>query len=109
MVKRLLGLAYLWVGSQCGVLLQVWTTWILYAILVDLTDDVAETLNRPADGLSIEMIYRGLYHFAQAFQRGEAQDPVTYLADNAKSLGIIKRRRKQPIYLYPSLTSLDGP
>lgn len=109
LVKRLLGLAYLWVGSQCGVLLQVWTTWILYAILVDLTDDVAEALNHPADGLSIEMVYRGLYHFAQAFQHGEAQDLVAYLADNAKSLGIIKRRRKQPIYLYPSLTSLDGP
>jgi len=109
LVKRLLGLAYFWVGSQRGVLLQVWTTWILYAILVDLTDDVAEALNRPFDSLSIEMVYRGLYHFARAFQRGEAQDPVAYLADNAKSLGIIKRRRKQPIYLCPSLTNLDGP
>lgn len=109
LVKRLLGLAYFWVGSQCGVLLQVWTTWILYAILVDLTDDVADALHRPLDSLSIEMVYRGLYHFAQAFQRGEAQDPVVYLADNAKSLGIIKRRREQPIYLCPSLTNLYDP
>ena len=109
LVKRLLGLAYFWVGSQRGVLLQVWTTWILYAIAVDLTDDVAEALNRPADNLSVEMVYRGLYYFAQALQRGEAQDPVTYLADNAKWLGIIKHRRKEPIYLCPSLTNLNGP
>jgi len=46
-VKRLLGLAYFWNGSQYGVQLQVWATWILYAILVDLTDAVAEVLGRP--------------------------------------------------------------
>jgi hypothetical protein len=34
--KRLLGLAYFWNGSQQGVRLQIWATWILYAILVDL-------------------------------------------------------------------------
>ncbi len=26
-VKRLLGLSYLWTGSENGVLLQVWATW----------------------------------------------------------------------------------
>ena len=40
--KRLLGLAYFWVGSENGVQLQVWATWLLYAVLVDMTDAVAE-------------------------------------------------------------------
>lgn len=93
-IKRLLGLAYFWVGSINGVLVQVWTTWLLYAILVDLTDAVAETLHRPFSDLSMEMVYRGLYHFTQAHQRGKADDPVRYLASKSKELGILKRRRK---------------
>ena len=57
LVKRLLGLAYFWVGAQNGVALQVWATWLLYAILVDLTDAVAEALNRPFAAISLEMVY----------------------------------------------------
>lgn len=34
-VKRLLGLSYLWTGSINGVKLQVWATWLFYAVLVD--------------------------------------------------------------------------
>ncbi|NJO81984.1 MAG: IS4 family transposase [Blastochloris sp.] len=41
-IKRLLGLAYFWTGSINGIQIQVWATWILYAVLVDLTDAVAE-------------------------------------------------------------------
>jgi hypothetical protein len=110
-VKRLLGLAYFWVGAQNGVALQLWATWLLYAILVDLTDAVAEALNRPCAALSLEMIYRSLYFFTQAYHRGEAADPVAYLAQNADWLGILKRKRPRP----PSplsmldLTNLSGP
>lgn len=32
-VKRLLGLSYLWTGSINGVKLQVWATWLFYAVL----------------------------------------------------------------------------
>ncbi len=39
-VKRLLGLSYLWTGSINGVKLQVWATWLFYAVLVDLGDAV---------------------------------------------------------------------
>jgi hypothetical protein len=95
-VKRLLGLAYFWVGAQNGVALQLWATWLLYAILVDLTDAVAEALNRPCAALSLEMIYRSLYFFTQAYHRGEAADPVAYLAQNADWLGILKRKRPRP-------------
>ena len=60
-VKRLLGLASCWVGSINGVQLQLWATWLLYAVLVDLTDAVAEALERPTAALSLEMAYRGLF------------------------------------------------
>lgn len=92
-VKRLLGLAYLWVGSENGVQVQLWATWLLYAVLVDLTDAVAEALDRPVAALSLEMVYRSLYFFASAHQRGEADDPVAYLAAKAKRLGVLKRER----------------
>ena len=107
--KRLLGLAYFWNGSQYGVQLQVWATWILYSILVDLTDAVAEVLNRPFVHLSMEMVHRSLYYFGQAYQRGEATDPATYLADNARWLGIIKRRRKRSEARSLILTNPSGP
>src|SRR6266508_4088099 len=94
-VKRLLGLAYFWTGSINRVQVQVWTTWILYSVLVDLTDAVAQALNKPFQALSLEMVYRGLYHFTQAHQRGETDDPVAYLAAEAEGLGIIKRKRKR--------------
>ena len=94
-VKRLLGLAYFWTGSINGVQVQVWATWILYAVLVDLTDAVAQALDKPFQALSMEMVYRGLYHFTQAYHRGAADDPVAYLAANAASLAIIKRKRKK--------------
>lgn len=92
-VKRLLGLAYFWVGAQNGVALQLWATWLLYAILIDLTDAVAEALNRPFAAISLEMVYRSLYFFTQAYHRGEATDPVAYLAHNADWLGVLKRTR----------------
>jgi hypothetical protein len=94
-VKRLLGLAYFWSGSLNGVQTQVWATWIVYAVLVDLTDAVAEALGKPFRAVSIEMVYRGLYHFTQAYHRGAATDPVAYLAAKAHALGILKRKRKK--------------
>lgn len=110
-VKRLLGLAYFWVGSQHGVECQVWATWILYAVLVDLTDAVAEALHRPFVNLSLEMVYRSLYYFGQAYHRGEATDPVAYIAANAVWLGVIKRKRGHGCSLLQllNLTNPNGP
>jgi hypothetical protein len=112
-VKRLLGLAYFWTGSENGVCLQLWATWLLYAVLVDLTDAVADALNQPFAALSLEMVYRSLYHFTQAYHRGEATEVVQYLAANAKWLGILKRKRKRqtkPALLNPlPLTALSEP
>lgn len=92
-VKRLLGLAYFWVGSNNGVQVQVWATWLLYAVLVDLTQAVAEALHQPFRAISLEMVYRGLYHFTQAYHRGDATDPIAYLAAKAKALDIVKSKR----------------
>ena len=55
-IKRLLGLSYLWTGSVNGVQLQIWGTWLFYAILVDLSDAVADELSLPFDRISQEMI-----------------------------------------------------
>jgi Transposase DDE domain len=103
-VKRLLGLSYLWTGSLNGIKLQLWGTWLLscrtqlggnlrvnaplYAVLVDLGDAVADEVSLPFDRISLEMIYRGLYHFYVAHHKGLATDPIKYFAapENADAL-----------------------
>lgn len=99
-VKRLLGLSYLWTGSINGIKLQIWGTWLFYAVLVDLGDAIADELSLPFDRISLEMIYRGLYHFSVAHQKGLANDPIKYFAsaDN-QDLGIVKTIRKPNVKL----------
>jgi hypothetical protein len=113
-VKRLLGLAYFWCGAQNAVEMQVWATWLLYVVLIDLTDAVAEALHQPFAAISIEMVYRSLYFFTNAHHRGETDDVVAYLAAEAKLLGIIKRKRKDdnpsPLsFIPPLLTDISKP
>ena len=94
-VKRLLGLSYLWTGSINGVKLQVWATWLFYAVLVDLGDAVADELSLPFDRISLEMLYRGLYHFSVAYDKGKATDPVKYFAAQENhDLDVVKALRK---------------
>ena len=95
-VKRVLNLSYLWTGSENGVLLQVWSTWLFFAVLVDLGDAVADEMELEFDRISLEMVMRGLYHFSVARQRGLADDPVKYFAaPENQDLGVVKRRRKK--------------
>ena len=117
LVKRLLGLAYLWVGSRNGVLLQVWATWLYYAVLIDLCDEVAEALHLPLDRISVEMVSRSLYFYVQATAQGYPGTAAQYLAQDAKLLGIVKRRRARDgpsaltqvsLALEPDLTSPPG-
>jgi len=99
-VKRLLGLSYLWTGSLNGIQLQIWGTWIFYALLVDLGDAVADQLSLPIDSISLEMIYRGLYHFYVAHEKGKATDPPKYFAaPENQDLGIVKSQRKPHVKL----------
>jgi hypothetical protein len=110
-VKRLLGLAYFYCGAQNAVEMQLWATWILYAVLVDLTDAVAEAINKPFAAISMEMVYRSLYYFTPVYQRGEATDIVAFLAAEAALYGIVKRRyqTKNTLRELSRLTALDNP
>jgi hypothetical protein len=108
-VKRLLGLAYFWTGAENGIQLQLWATWLLYALLVDLTDAVAQALNQPFAAISIEMVYRSLYYFTQAYHRGIASDPIAYLAENQKLFGIRKYKFKRTYLIKLDLTSAPSP
>ena len=70
-VKRLLGLSYLWTGSINGIQLQIWATWLFYAVLVDLGDSVADELSLPFDRISLEMIPMWSLLFSQCFKATE--------------------------------------
>jgi hypothetical protein len=109
LLKRLLGLSYLWTGSINGIKLQLWATWLFYVILIDLSDEVADELSLPFDSISVEMVFRGIYHFTQAFNQGLTTNLITYLtAPENRDLGIVKsprpKRAKPPLdlSLFPS-------
>lgn len=106
-VKRLLGLAFFFGGGQNAVCLQLWATWLLYAILVDLSDAVASELNKPFARISMEMVYRSLYFFKQARSQGETDSLVTYLAKHAATLGILKRKPDKPSILLSLILTFD--
>jgi Transposase DDE domain len=94
LTKRLLDLAYLWTGSTNGVQLQIYATLIFYAVLLMVCQQVAQALSEPLERISVEMVFRAFYHYSRAVQRGEWDDLVAFLAEHAKLLGIVKRRRK---------------
>ena len=107
LLKRLLGLSYLWTGSVNGIKLQLWASWLFYAVLIDLSDEVADELTLPFDSISVEMVFRGIYHFTQALNQGNATDIVAYFtAPENRDLGIVKtlrpKRAKPPLDLSPS-------
>lgn len=107
-VKRLLGLSYIWTSTINGVKLQVWATWLFYAVLVDLGDALADELALPFDQISLEMVFRGLYHFGVACDKGKATDPVKYFATKEnQDLGVVKTLRKSvpKLDLSPSPTT----
>lgn len=100
LVKRLLGLSYLWTGSLNGIKLQIWATWLFYAVLIDLGDAIADELALPIDRISLEMIYRGLYHFSVAHYKGLTHDPIKYFAaPENRDLGVVKSLRKPRVRL----------
>ena len=107
LLKRLLGLSYLWTGSINGIKLQIWATWLFYSVLIDLADEVADELTLPFNSISVEMVFRGIYHFTQALNRGSTLNLITYLtAPDNRDLGIVKfprrGRAKPPLNLSPN-------
>jgi len=95
LTKRLLGLAYLWVGDRNGVEIQLYATWLVYAVLADLCVQVAEALSQPLEKISVEMVFRSLYHFARAIDLGENPELVPFLVHHAKLFGLVKAERKR--------------
>jgi DDE family transposase len=93
--KRLLGLSYLWVGTSNGVEIQVYATWIFYAVLVDLCAEVSQALQQPIEKISVEMVFRSLYHYSRAVDRGDNSTAVEYLVAHAKLFGLVKAERKR--------------
>jgi len=95
LTKRLLGLSYLWVGDRNGVEIQLYATWLFYAVLSDLCVEVAHALAQPLEQISVEMVFRSLYHFARALDRGEEPELVPFLVQHAKLLGLVKAKRQR--------------
>ena len=95
-MKRLLGLAYLWTGSIHGIKLQIWATWLIYAVLVDVSDAVAEAVQLPFERISMEMVWRGRYHFNDAYNRGLATDPIAYLAAPENRASVLSKPFANP-------------
>lgn len=96
-VKRLLGLAYFYSGSLNVIRLQVSATWLLYSVLTELVDEVASEVQQPVKRISVEMVYRGLYHYSVARSKGETLGAAQYLALHQKVLSIVKTPRKKQL------------
>jgi hypothetical protein len=95
MTKRLLGLSYLWAGASKAIEIQVYATWIFYAVLVELSVEVSQALKQPLEKISVEMVFRSLYHYSRAVERGDGSTAVEYLVAHAKLFGLIKAERKR--------------
>jgi hypothetical protein len=101
-VKRLLGLAYLWSGAGNAIQTQVWATWLLYGVVLDLVDEVAERLHVATARVSVELVFRGLSHYAQAVLDGEEGEAVEYLVAHAPILGLVKRHKRANLAPLPA-------
>lgn len=65
-------------------------------MLSDLADALADELALPVERISLEMLYRGFYHFAVAYDKGLAADPIAYFAaPQNQSLDVVKSLRKK--------------
>jgi hypothetical protein len=95
LTKRLLGLAYVWVGDPNGVQLQIVATWIFYAVLNDLCAQVAVALQQPLEAISVEMVFRGLYHYGRARLRDDTTQLIPFYVEHHKLLGLVKAKRQR--------------
>ena len=93
LTKRLLDVASVWTGSTNAVQLQIYATLIFSAVLVTICQQVAQALGEPLERISVERVFRAFSHYSRAVQRGESDDLVSFLAEHAQLLGIVKRWR----------------
>jgi hypothetical protein len=95
LTKRLLDLAYIWTGSTNAGQWQSDATLIFSAVLVTVCQQVAQALGEPLERISVERVFRAFYHYSRAVQRCESDNLISFLAEHAKLLGIVKRQRQQ--------------
>ena len=93
--KRVLDLAYLWTASPHGLPLQLYATLLFYLVLLNVCQQVAQSLNEPLEQISVEMVFRAFSHSSCALTREETLELVPYLVHHAKLLGLVKRRRQR--------------
>jgi len=93
--KRVLDLASLWKASANGVQLPLYATFLFYLVLLNVCQQVAQSLNEPLEQISVELVFRAFYHYSRALMRGETPELVPYLVHHAKLLGLVKRRRQR--------------
>ncbi|MGH7393937.1 MAG: IS4 family transposase, partial [Candidatus Rokuibacteriota bacterium] len=91
--KRLLELSYLWTGSVNGIQVQIYATLIFSAVLLTICQQVAQVVGAPLERIAVEMVFRALYHYSRAMQRGDCTERVPFRVEHAKLLGIVKRWR----------------
>jgi hypothetical protein len=101
LVKRLMGLAYLWSGAGNAIQMQAWETWLLYGVVLDMVDEVAERRHVATTPVSVELVFRGLSHYAQAVLDGEEGWAIEYLVAHAKILGLVKRHKRANLAAWP--------
>jgi hypothetical protein len=94
----------LWTGSTNAIELQIYAMLMFYAVLLTICQQVAQALGEPLERISVEMVFRTLYHYGHAMQHGECEDLVLFLATHAKLLGVkcwrkARQERQQLEYL----------
>ena len=60
-----------------------------------MCQQVAQALGHPLARSSVEMVFRAFYPYSRAVPRGECDELVPFLVEQAKRLGLVKRWRKQ--------------
>lgn len=109
LTKRLLGLSYLWVGGRNGVQIQIYATWIFYAVLLDVCQQVAVALAQPQDRISVEMVYRSFYHFSRACDQDPTTQLIPFLIAHAKLFGLVKAVTKRQRMILQQLEAIWVP
>ncbi|MHC5822687.1 MAG: hypothetical protein ACYT04_44335 [Nostoc sp.] len=75
--------------------LQIWATWLFYAVLIDVADTVANEFEMEVEKISIEMLFRSFYHFNHAYNQELSNDLIAYLTSSKnRDLGVVKYQPK---------------
>ena len=82
-------------GGTNGIKIQIYPSWTVYAVLNDFGAAVALASNQPIKMISVEMVFRSLYHDAQAQQSAEETELRPFLVQFHQSFGLLKAKRQQ--------------